>query len=488
MISDFISGNVRIEAFHSFTYFLGTSSGELLRRFIELIFYLIIIYMIFSEFRKNSKSEYKYLIVGFFALLGRQLFMCSILFGKIFGVINFNRFAVVILLIDQFLETLALLLLVAAFIFPAFKHIKLKFQKIVLLSFYSIALIVFSTYILYKAGYLGENSQILFLNIIQIAVLVAPYFFLWKGRPHNIKYLKSIMLALFIYLLIPLISLISLSIFGYLDPRLMVIQHPLPFISILILMRSVYLTLVDKAFLRTELEKSKESLEHERELSKLKDHFISIVSHELRTPITSIKLYLSLLKQAKFGTVSSSQENAIKTVINEVNRLSDLIDNLLTITKIEAHKLVLEKSDFNIKELADELYIGIADNKGIRVYNKLKSFIVHADRNRLKQVYINLMSNAIKFSQKGGSITLASGRKGNEWYFSVKDAGIGISKDEIPLLFDKFYQVDNTLERKNQGIGLGLAIVKHIVELHKGRVEVKSNLGKGSEFIVWIPI
>ncbi len=479
---------LNIDNFHRFAFFLGTPSGELLKRFIEFVFYSMILYMILSEFRRNKKREYKYLIVGFFALALRQAFMSTVLFTKVFSIYSFNRFFVFIRFIDHFLEILALLLLVAAFIFPAFKRSTRKFQKFILIGIYSITIITFFTYLSLKYGLLNEGVETIILHIMHIGVLITPFFILGLGDYKKIKYLKSVLLAFFIYLLIPLISLTSLILYGTVDARLVVLQHPLPFISILLLMRTVYLTLVDKAFLQTKLRKSEKDLQREKEVSKLKDHFISIVSHELRTPITSIKLYLSLFRKGKFGRLNKKQDNALKILMDENNRLSDLIDNLLTINKIEANKLILDKSYFNILELIDGLYINIAENKGINIVKRIKNFKVYGDKNRLKQVYINLMNNAIKFSDKNSTITISSGKTKKEWFLSVKDTGIGIPKEELPKLYDKFYQVDNTLTRRNQGIGMGLAIVKNIVDLHDGRIEVNSKPAEGAEFKVWIPL
>jgi len=284
-----------------------------------------------------------------------------------------------------------------------------------------------------------------------------------------------------------LINFISYFIVGRVDPRLAIMEHPLPFISILLLMRTVYLTLVDKAFLRTKLRKSEELVKHEKEMNKLKDHFISVVSHELKTPVTSMKLYLSLLYSGKFGRISSKQKKPLLTLSNENNRLSDLINDLLIVNKIKAGKLILDKTKFDLSEIIDKMYIEGAKDKGIDVINKTKRLSIYGDKIRLKQVYVNLMNNAIKFSDKHGKITLNSGKNKENWWLSVKDTGIGIHKSEITKMFDKFYQVGDIFTRKNQGIGLGLSIVKSIVNLHDGKITVKSQIGKGTEIKVLIP-
>lgn len=496
-----------IDTFHRFNFFLGTTSGELLKRSIELIFYLIILYMIFSEFNKNKKREYKYLIIGFLALFLRQAMMCIILFSQTFSVDKFTRFYIIIPFIDNHSETLALLLLVAAFIFPIFYEKTIPFQRRIVYTIYVISFVTIFTYLLFKFGLISTQYAVVIQKIMQIAVLIAPFFLFKKSQFERIRYKGSVLAAFFIYMLIPLITITSFLLFGYLDPRMRVLMHPLPFISILLLMRAVYLTLVDKAWLQNELRESKEMIKKEKELSKLKDQLISIVSHELKTPVTSVKLYLSLLKKGQFGRISSKQGKAIGTIVDENNRLSYLIDDLLVLNKIKSGKLTLNKSRFKIKVIIDKMYITLAREKGIKIVNRInESLEVYGDKIRLKQVYVNLMNNAIKFSEKGSTITLNAGTNNtgtnsklsnntsnnaeneSQWFFSIKDSGIGIPKEEIPKMFEKFYQVENVYTRKNQGIGLGLSIVKNIVSLHNGRITVKSQLKKGTEIIVKLPL
>lgn len=482
----FLRSIFNIDTFHRFSYFLGTNSGELLKRSVEGIFYFIILYMLVSEFSRSGKRDYKYLIIGFFSLFLRQVFMSIILFSRVFAVDKFMRFEYFISSIDGYLEMVALLLLVSAFLFPCFKDKTFIFQKRIILCFYAITVIAFLNYISFRFMISGQGLLFSIMNLLKMIILLVPLYLLTRDK-YKIKHLKSIWLAFFIYFLMPFTSFISILAFGNIDPRLAVMQHPLPFLSILLLMRTVYLTLVDKAFLNMKLIRSEKNLKHEKELSELKDHFISVVSHELRTPITSMKLYMSLFTKGRFGKVSKKQKEALGVLLDENNRLSDLIANLLTINKIEAKKLAPNKVRFNLKDIIDKMYINFARKKGISTISHIrKGFYVNGDKKMIKQIYINLMNNAIKFSEKGGKIEISAGRKNKGWFFSVKDYGMGIPKEEIPKLFNKFYQVDNQL-KNNPGIGLGLAIVKNIVELHNGRVELKSKLGNWTEFKVWIP-
>jgi len=477
-----------LETFHNFFYFLGTPAGELLKRSIELIFFTIIIYMIVSEFKRNKKRRYKYIIIGFFSLFFRQFIMSMILFSQIFGIYKFDRFGIAIFYVDNFLESIALILLVSSFIFPAFKDITKKYQKTVLVSLYFVVIISLLSYLFYKTGIINYKFSYVVMLLIKIIILLSPFYMLHHGKSWRITHRFSILLGFFIYLLTPLLYFISMIIYGYVEPKIIVSQQPLPFIALLLLMRSVYLTLVDKAFLKTRLKKSEEEVKHEKEMSKLKDYFISLVSHELRTPITSMKLYLSLMEKKQFGELTSKQKKALNTIINENNRLGDLINDLLTINKMESKKIYLNITDFDLNEILDKLYFNLAKQNGITVKNKTPiRFDVSGDKVRLKQVFVNLMNNAIKFSEKGTTIELSCGKNKKEWHFSVKDGGVGIPEEEIPKLFDKFYQVENVVIRKTQGIGLGLSIVKHIVDRHGGKVEIVSDMGKGTTFTVRIP-
>ena len=133
------------------------------------------------------------------------------------------------------------------------------------------------------------------------------------------------------------------------------------------------------------------------------------------------------------------------------------------------------------------MYIDNAKDKGINVINKTGKLRGLGDKAMLKQVYINLMNNAVKFSDKRGKIVLNAGKDKKNCWFSVRDEGIGIHKDKIPKMFDKFYQVGDVFTRKNQGIGLGLSIVKSIIQLHDGQIDVKSKVEKGTDIKISIP-
>jgi two-component system phosphate regulon sensor histidine kinase PhoR len=251
----------------------------------------------------------------------------------------------------------------------------------------------------------------------------------------------------------------------------------------------IYLKLVDKATIIDRLKKSEKLYAQEKEVSKLKDEFISTVSHELKTPLTSMKLYVGLLKEKKLGALKKKQVDALSVVNDETDRLNALITDLLDLSRLESGKSKLELSEFDLRKLVNnKLYLNIARKKKIAVNVDIpKDFIVAADKGKIKQVFINLFSNSVKFTPGKGHITVAAKMFETEWEFSVSDNGKGIEKHKIPKLFDKFFQAEDFMTRKEGGTGLGLAIVKHIVEMHKGKIHVQSEAGKGTKVSIMFP-
>ena len=222
----------------------------------------------------------------------------------------------------------------------------------------------------------------------------------------------------------------------------------------------------------------------------MKDEFISTVSHELRTPLTSMQLYTSLLEAEKLGKLSPKQKDALSIVSSENKRLSRLINDILSLSRLESdqERLYLEK--VNLFALCnDDLYVHMAKEKKLTFINTIpKDLEVMVDKEKFKQIYINLLSNAVRFTDKG-SISISAEKKTMRWHFSITDTGVGITPKKQEKLFEKFYQVDDVLTRDKAkgGTGLGLAIVKKIVDLHKGDISVVSEVGKGTTFHLSFP-
>ena len=238
-----------------------------------------------------------------------------------------------------------------------------------------------------------------------------------------------------------------------------------------------------------ELERSKEELSKllskEKELSDLKSRFVSMASHEFRTPLSTILSSASLV--AKY-TETIQQENRnkhINRIKNSVNNLTDLLNEFLSIGKIEDGKIVAHFSHFNMKELLEtvctEMESHAKEQQQIK-YTNSGSENVYLDPSLLRNVILNLLSNAIKFSPDDGIIEINSTASEKEIIITVKDKGIGISKEDQEHLFERFFRGTNATNI--QGTGLGLHIVEKYIELMEGQISYSSQLEKGSEFVI----
>lgn len=247
-------------------------------------------------------------------------------------------------------------------------------------------------------------------------------------------------------------------------------------------------------------------------LERLKSEFISIVSHELRTPLTSIKNSLEIMLSGKCGEVTEAYGKFLAMAKRNSQRLSGIINDLLDLSKIEAGKMDYHFKNMDINTVIEYVKSSIsvlAKDKGQQLitYEGDNLPQVYADSQRLEQVLTNLVSNAVKFTPEGKSITIKSefikssdlnypeifdetvGKlNGNYVMVSVKDEGIGISQDNLLHVFDKFAQIENSLSRKVGGSGLGLPIAKQLIEAHKGAIWCDSEPDKGSTFSFVVPI
>ncbi|MFW5746039.1 MAG: sensor histidine kinase [Nanoarchaeota archaeon] len=230
-------------------------------------------------------------------------------------------------------------------------------------------------------------------------------------------------------------------------------------------------------------------------LNKVKSEFVSIISHELRTPLTSIKGYIQLILSGKLGTINDKQKDSLHIVSEESDRLARLINDVLDLSKLESGKSTLNITKVDMHELVmqvQQIIAPQADKKDIELSSNCEDTSmcrrkVAADAEKLKQVLINLLNNAVKFTPEGGDVRLNILDKKDKVRIEVIDTGIGISSEDVAHLFDPFYQVEEHLTRNAQGSGLGLAITKHIVDLHHGSIDIKSTVGKGTTITVAIP-
>jgi len=244
--------------------------------------------------------------------------------------------------------------------------------------------------------------------------------------------------------------------------------------------------------LQKEITLRKEELEEMnarlQELDRMKSDFVANVAHELKTPLAIIKGSLDNIDKGFLGEVHPKQKEILGDVFKVINRLSRLVSDLLDISKIESGKMELNKESFDITALAEEIiktFEAFAATKNIGLIRKFpdKAVIVNADRDKLTQVFINIIANAVKFTDKG-NVTIKIIEMQNEAQVEIEDNGPGIPRDQVDKIFDKFVRV---VAEKKEGTGLGLPIAKDIIALHKGRIRVESESGKGSRFIFIMP-
>jgi signal transduction histidine kinase len=234
------------------------------------------------------------------------------------------------------------------------------------------------------------------------------------------------------------------------------------------------------------------ALKEINQISRRKTEFVSAVSHELRTPLTSIKGYASLLVDEKLGKIPADAKERLERINHHANELTKLIDNLLDISRIESGKTELKLEVLDLKPLADsviDLLNPQIKEKNIRVYNAMPKELkkICVDRNQIERVFINLIGNAVKFLPENGKIEIIAKEINDFIQIDIKDNGIGISKEDLSMLFTEFFRADNPINQKAKGTGLGLALAKYVIEAHKGKIWAESQLGKGSTFSFTLP-
>lgn len=228
----------------------------------------------------------------------------------------------------------------------------------------------------------------------------------------------------------------------------------------------------------------------ERESEKLKQEFFSNVSHELKTPITSIQGYAELLYN-DFATSKEQEKEFLKIIQKESSNITNLINNILTISKLENKEIEINKSDINIKTIVDEIINStkpMCIEQNINIINKCENIIMLADYKKIHQLFNNLIVNAIKYNKNNGYVEINCFEDEKNINIIIKDSGIGIPLVDRNRIFERFYRVEKGRSKALGGTGLGLSIVKHIIKYYNGKIKVKSTEGFGSEFIIKIPI
>jgi two-component system phosphate regulon sensor histidine kinase PhoR len=223
-----------------------------------------------------------------------------------------------------------------------------------------------------------------------------------------------------------------------------------------------------------------------KKTERVRKDFVANVSHELRTPLTSIKGFVEALRDGAINDPEKSLQ-FLSIISQHADRMNKIVTDLLQLSRIESKDFILKIEPFLVKELLDEVFSTLkssSEEKSQILEISLPSpdLKIYADRHWITQALTNLVDNAIKYTPEKGKIKIEAKDKGESVEISVIDNGIGIPQKDLPRIFERFYRVDKGRSRESGGTGLGLSIVRHIIEAHGGKVEVKSQEGKGSEF------
>ena len=225
-------------------------------------------------------------------------------------------------------------------------------------------------------------------------------------------------------------------------------------------------------------------------LDNMRKEFIADVSHELKTPITSIMGYADTLLEEEYD--KETQSKFLSVIASEARRMAKLVTDLLTLSKNDTNKNALKKEQFDLGELVkkcqDKLAIEIKKKK-----HEVKCFVtadvplVYADKDDIERVILNILTNSIKYTKEGGEIKIYVGFVYNDAYIKIYDNGLGIPENELERIFERFYRVDKARSREMGGTGLGLSIAKDLLESNGGNIDIKSEVGKGTEVVIKVP-
>ncbi len=368
------------------------------------------------------------------------------------------------------------------------KKIQLRYVLIGILAYITVVLttsFIFPILGSFKYTALDSPSIFIFLMFTAYAVL--------KHHLFDVKVIATEIFSIFISLVLFVNALLAKSLNDFL----------LKFT--LFLTSSFFVTLLIKSVLREvrakekiqNLAKDLETANTElKRLDKAKSEFLSIASHQLRTPLTAIKGYSSMITEGAFGDFSEGVKGAVKKIFESSQQLVLMIDDFLDISRIEAGKMSYEFVTFNLEDLVKKIVKDfLENNEKTRELNLTcavqgQNFLIRGDINKINQVITNLLDNAIKYTPAGYvKVYLNKNNKNNAAVLTIKDTGIGISKETITKLFQKFSRAEKSSLLNTSGSGLGLYVAKRIITDHKGRIWVESDgLGRGSSFFVELPL
>ena len=239
-----------------------------------------------------------------------------------------------------------------------------------------------------------------------------------------------------------------------------------------------------------ELQDAKKELERVnrelKEMDETKMKFVGIASHELKTPLTAIKSNIDFILSEKGGRVPENLKSYLITIQRNTNRIQMRMDQLLDLSRMKSDCLLFNREPILLSEVIGGYISEVTPvDKHLSIQVGIPpDLLIDADRNALHDIFINLLSNAFKFTADGGQVSILAGPKDQSILLEIKDTGMGIPEDKLQMIFDEFYQVESG---KHGGTGLGLAIAKRLVEEHGGTIWVESQLGKGSTFYFTLP-
>ena len=230
-----------------------------------------------------------------------------------------------------------------------------------------------------------------------------------------------------------------------------------------------------------------QTLERLESLFTSQQRFLADVSHELRTPLTVIKGNVDLMRHMK-----QADEESLSSIDQEAGRLTRLVGGLLMLAQAESGKLALNMAPVELDLLLTEVFTEMCVLAGSKVHvhlNDIDQVMVNGDRDRLKQVFLNLVANAIQYTPQGGDVFMSMSKIGDQARIIIRDTGPGIPAEDLPHIFDRFYRAEKSRTRSNtSGFGLGLSIAHWIVEHHGGQIKVESKEGKGTSFVIWLSV
>lgn len=234
-----------------------------------------------------------------------------------------------------------------------------------------------------------------------------------------------------------------------------------------------------------------DTLDHLKKSEQMRREFVANVSHELRTPITSIRSYAETLSDDP-GMPAETRTKFLSVILTESDRMTKIVQDLLTLSRFDAGSIAFAFERFSFERSVRDVYNAMlmeAQAHGHEFTLEFRTALpeIRGDRARIEQVLINMVSNAVKYTRDGGRIRMTAGEK-NAWVWcSVRDNGIGIPKEDVSKVFDRFYRVDKARSRESGGTGLGLSIAQEIVARHGGRIDLESHEGRGTNITVWLP-